>query len=125
MGWENVNERKQSIYYSVLRSTDCNENMSLLRKMFPDGEANELNFCLFSTSGVHGLGNTIEEAEDAILNEGEDKTNTVTFLVIHPRVVTMRYGNVYPESADDFAFLKKLRESSHRAVAGIGVHNAT
>lgn len=39
-------------HYSINRARD---GMDLLRLVFPDGEANEMNICLFSTSGVHGL----------------------------------------------------------------------
>ena len=45
----------------------------------------------------------------------------VTFLVIQPRIVCMRYGCAEPRTADDIAFLKKLRASSLQALATIGV----
>ncbi len=34
-----------------------------LKGMFPDAKANEMNFVLFSTSGVHGSYATIEQVE--------------------------------------------------------------
>ena len=88
--------------------------MDRLREIFPDGEANQMNFCLFSTSGVHGSYWTIEEVE---LNQSPE----VTFLIVHPRLVAMQYGNVEPKTAEDFAFLKKLRQSSKDVIMdGIG-----
>jgi hypothetical protein len=119
MTWKNISG-KEGFHYSIMRREEGSSAIELLRELFPDGEANELNFCLFSTSGVHGLYNTIEEAEQSFTDEEEDSTNCVTFLVVHPRTVSLRYGNCYPETREDFQFLKKLRETSHKAVAGIG-----
>ena len=93
-------------HYSINQAVD---SMGLLRAVFPDGEANEMNFCLFSTSGVHGTYRTIEEEE---ANPGCG----VTFVIVHPRLVTMQYGNVEPQTPEDFAFLKKLRQSSKDVV---------
>lgn len=93
-------------HYSINRARD---GMDLLRLVFPDGEANEMNICLFSTSGVHGTYRTIEEEE-------ADPGCGVTFVIVHPRLVTMQYGNVEPKTKEDFAFLKKLRQSSKGVV---------
>lgn len=90
------------------------KGMQCLRDFFPDGVADYMNFVLFSTSGVHGTYLTIEEVEKS------DEDKAVTFLVIQPRTVYMTYGNCVPESDDDFKFLRKLRASSKRAIAGIG-----
>lgn len=87
--------------------------MEALRTMFPDGEADALRFVLFSTSGVHGSYVTIEDSEATGLNE-------VTFVIVQPRVVAMRYGNVVPKSPEDYAYLKKLRQTSWDAVSKIG-----
>jgi hypothetical protein len=91
--------------------------MLALQTMFPGGVADQENFVLFSTSGVHGNYMTIEDFEEKPINE---RGWGVTFLVVQPRLVSLRFGNVKPESAEDFAFLKKLRESSHNAVVKIG-----
>ena len=98
-------------HYSVSKSEG---SMSDLRAIFPKGEADSLNFVLFSTSGVHGTYQTIEEEEI-------DPIGEVTFLIVHPRLVSLRYGNARPETPEDFSFLKKLRESSKSVVAKIGV----
>jgi hypothetical protein len=102
------------------------ESMDTLKEVFPKGEANELNFVLFSTSGVHGHYGTIEDAEKTFLNyniddNGDSYTPDVTFLIIHPRIVKMQYGNVEIKSKDDIVFLKKLRESSMKAIKKIGL----
>ena len=96
-----------------------------LREMFPKGAANYLNFVLFSTSGVHGSYCTIEKAEATVQRgnkdeDGEDYHPQVTFLVVHPRIVALRYGNCSPQTDEDFAFLKRLRLSSWKVVQTIG-----
>jgi hypothetical protein len=85
--------------------------------LFPIAEADELNFVLFSTSGVHGTYQTLEQEQQA-------PGTGVTFLVIQPRMVLTRYGVVYPQSEEDFAFLKKLRATSWKAMAGVGAPHA-
>jgi len=97
-------------HYSIYRAQ---ESMELLKSVFPDATANEMNLCLFSTSGVHGTYQTIEDAEN-------EHGSGITFLIIHPRLVSMQYGVVYPKNNDDFEFLKKLRKSSKNIVERIG-----
>jgi len=104
---------KSGAHYNIFGTKDDDLSMKGLRQLFPDGEANEYNLCLFSTSGIHGSYGTIEEAE-------KDDNPSVTFLVIQPRIVCMRYGNVQPQSKDDFDFLKKLRASSWKELKKIG-----
>ena len=105
--------------YEVVKwnAADC---MAKLREWFPDGEADELNFALFSTSGIHGHYCTIEECEACVLGESSDEIQDVTFLVVMPRVVQLNYGNCAPRTLEDFAFLKKLRASSKAVVQIIG-----
>jgi hypothetical protein len=95
------------MHYSIQQIT-----LADLRGIFPDAKADEMNFCLFSTSGVHGSYTTIEQAEGE--PDGE-----VTVLVVHPRTVTLRYGNV-PVTAESAPYLKALRASSWAVVALIG-----
>ena len=102
-----------------------------LKEIFPDGEADRMNLVLFSTSGVHGSYSTIEDIEASlekygILNEDDEGGlpddyygNRLTFLIVHPRIVSLKYGQVEVE-ASDIPFLKKLRESSIRVVSGMG-----
>lgn len=87
--------------------------MDAIKAMFPDAKADELNFVLFSTSGIHGLYATIEECQA----EGY----SVTFLIVHPRLVCLRYGNVLPRNDEEWEFLKALRKSSHEVMSKIGL----
>lgn len=103
--------------YHVNRLIDEAMGMTALRKLFPNGEADSMNMVMFSTSGVHGHYFTIEDMEAKV--PGAD---SVTFMVIQPRLVVLRYGNVKPETKEDFAFLKKLRSTSWTAMANVGRH---
>jgi hypothetical protein len=96
-------------YYST-NKIETAEAMKTLHKIFPDAQADENNFVLFSTSGVHGSYCTIEDCETL------DDVDTVTFLIIKPRIVQTNYGNCRPETPEDFEFLKKLRETSRAIV---------
>ena len=121
--WRSIHD-KQGAHYNTYDCRDAN-GMEALRAMFPDGKADEFNFCLFSTSGVHGTYSTIEEAEGGLGRgnkdeDGEEVTPSVTFLIVHPRIVCLRYGNCEPKNAEDIAFLKSLRESSWALVPTIG-----
>ena len=98
-------------HYTISAVND-DEAMDLLRKIFPEAQANDLNFCLFSTSGVHGTYATIEDVESG-------ESEALTFMVIKPRMVSVLYGNCIPKTDEDFAFLKQLRESSSKAMNGI------
>ena len=106
-----------------------------LRKMFPDAKANEMNFVLFSTSGVHGSYTTIEDIEESLTKYGpspeflKDETEesmpddwngtSLTVTVYHPRIIGVGYGSVNV-TLDDIPFLKALRQSSWDAVLTIG-----
>ena len=95
--------------YYTTNKIETEGAMKTLREIFPDAKADVNNFVLFSTSGVHGSYCTIEDCE----TKGD--VDTVTFLIIKPRIVQTCYGNCRPRTPEDFAFLKKLRETS-RAV---------
>lgn len=97
--------------------------MDALRDMFPESVANEMNFVLFSTSGVHGSYEPIEDAENVLRNgpqDDEEGVPAITFLIVQPRIVGMRYGVCEPQNMDDIDFLKRLRASSKEAVCRIG-----
>ncbi len=93
-------------HYSINKATN---GMELLKEYFPTAEADEMNFCLFSTSGVHGTYQTIEEEE-------KEQGVGVTFVIVQPRIVGMTYGVAYPKNPTEFEFLKLLRETSKQAV---------
>ena len=118
--WENDNKHKDTIYYSAMRLVDSNRGMDALRAAFPSGRADSMTTVLFSTSGVHGTYNTIEEAEQHLIAPTEETHGEITFLIINPRRVTLWYGCCTPTSIDDIEFLKLLRSSSHAELAMIG-----
>ena len=107
---------------------DYSHGMPALRELFPGGEADSENFCLFSTSGVHGSYCTIEEeehpSEDRLRDWESEREGPyqprITFVVVQPRLVTLRYGICEPKTIDDFVFLKALRQSSWDAMQTIG-----
>lgn len=124
--WESL-LKKEGLHYNIFQSRyrDLVE-MEALKEVFSDGKADEMNFCLFSTSGVHGMYTTIEEVESSLqvapCNRKRDEyyPEEVTFVIIHPRVVCIRYANVKVRSMEDVDFLKALRQSSWDAVLNIG-----
>ena len=80
-----------------------------------------LLFIMFSTSGVHGTYETLDEIEHIIKHgkytdgtpyaEGEDEGRPLpdlTVLIIHPRTVVLKYGNIIVETLDEVKFLRKL-----------------
>lgn len=113
--------RPEGGHYSIMSLIDPSAGMRALCEMFSEGKADELNFVLFSTSGVHGTYDLIESAEARLNGEDPDGADDVTFVVVHPRMVAMRYGVCTPESQDDIDFLKALRASSFEAIASIGM----
>jgi len=134
MGSRLVNHRRDEVnisaptHYGVFSIGKAIDGMAYLRRIFPDDEANYLNFVLFSTSGVHGSYITIEEIERGMLKYGEDYVpdddwpddwngRELTILLVQPRVVCLRYGNVLVESMDDINWLKRLRKSSFDAIS--------
>ena len=121
--WENLDKsHPDSAHYSVMRKAREYSGMQALRGMFPDGEADDLSMVLFSTSGVHGTYNTIEEAEQHLTAPTKETCGSVTFLVLHPRLVALRYGCCNPETQADIDYLKRLRASSHAQLAKIGTN---
>jgi hypothetical protein len=111
--------RSDACRYSVHELDAASRGMAVLRSIFPDGEADALNMVLFSTSGTHGNYATIEDVEADRANDIDD--SQVTFLVLCPRVVSLRFGNCVPQTPDDFAFLKSLRTTSQKAFQSIGI----
>lgn len=97
-------------HYSIIKM----ESLEELRQLFPDGVADEMNFVLFSTSGVHGSYETLEDIKKTKGKYG----HKITVLVVQPRLVCLRYGHleIYKK---DLKWLSKLRRSSKKAMAGI------
>lgn len=99
--------------YEVQEITSIQE----VRQLFPNGFADELNWLLCSTSGIHGSYLTLDELEYII--RGEDPNNPplpngkwyITILIIFPRRVTMLYGEIMI-GLEDIQYLRKLVRST-------------
>lgn len=89
------------------------DGMSDLRSIFPKGEADHMNLCLFSTSGTHGSYLTIEDVAASL---DADEPARLTVLVVQPRTVRMLYGEI-DIAREDVDFLIRLRESTKAVVA--------
>lgn len=127
-----------NIYYldaNAAGKHDAEVGMTTLRELFPNGEADEYNLCLFSTSGIHGTYFTIEQIEECLLKYGNDGPadddeqddwigNQLTVLVVQPRIVCLRCGTVRVRLTD-VGWLKHLRETSWQEFAKIGAWPAT
>lgn len=122
---------KQGGHYNLFR---IEGGMRAIRDIFPDGRADALNLFFCGTSGVHGTYATIEEIESALAKYGDDATfaegewpedhhDELTVVIVHPRLCTLRYGNVRVTMAD-IPYLKKLRASSWEAAQTVGKQEA-
>jgi len=134
---ERWSKPKEGAHYNIYGADD-DRAIEFLRHIFPAAVANEMNFVLFSTSGIHGSGCTIEDAERTLERvqrgekpddeltdeeweaERDSYTVSVTFLLVQPRIVSMTCGNCHPKSMDDIEFMKRLRQSSWDVVREIG-----
>lgn len=106
---------------------DPDIGMESLRSMFPSPrDINAENFVLFSTSGVHGSYTTLEEIEECIAKFGEDFDPgddepegfcgyKLTILIVQPRIVCLRYGNVRVR-LEDIPYLRDIRSASRDAL---------
>lgn len=111
------------MYFAPHYKTFPLESMEELRRYFPNGEADELNWCFCSTSGVHGMYTTLDTCERHLRGErdpekdvDEDWVPSVTVLVVQPRLVVLRYGHL-DVTLEDVAFLRGLVRSTLAAVA--------
>jgi len=108
------------MYYGVKKI----ETISELKEIFPDANAvNDMNFVVFSTSGIHGSYITIEQIERELLSVypigEEDKVgDTLTVLAIQPRRVALVYGDIQV-SIEDIPYLKELRKRSREIFSAI------
>lgn len=98
-----------------VQEIDRDTGMSVLKEMFPEGEATDYQFVLFGTSGVHGSYCMIDET---INDLGTEDESGLTVMIIHHRTVFVQYGTI-SITKEDGPFLHSLRESSIRAVERI------
>lgn len=99
-------------HYTV---NDAVHSIDDLRAMFPTGQADEMNWCFLSTSGVHGSYTTLDDIERGPDEDGYED-NHVTVLVVAPRMVRCNYGHIEIR-AEDIPWLRRLVASTLEAVA--------
>ena len=85
-----------------------------IKRVFPEGKANDLNWFVASTSGVHGTYTTLDEIEMSLdLPVGsEERFTELTCLIIMPRLVSLTYGCIEVTLKEEVVFLRKLIASS-------------
>lgn len=83
------------------------DGMDHVRKLFPNGNADSLNWLFLSTSGVNGTFNTL----DYIERHWSDDSNYVTALVLFPRLCVMYYGEI-AITESDIPYLRNLVDST-------------
>ena len=101
------------MHYTVQELTSIQE----LRKFFPNGVANELNWILCSTGGIHGNDYSLDDAEYIL--RGEDPKNLplpnkktyITVLYVLPRMCSIMYGEIQV-NLEDINYLRRLVRSS-------------
>lgn len=136
MGWRRSSLGREGGHYNIYAA--CHDPLASivgLRAWFDsDKSVNEMNFILFSTSGVHGCYTTIDEIEASMktypngppaVGDDEDlpgdyTTPEITFLIVQPRLVGMTYGTATIRDADDVAWVRRMQELTAKAVAAIG-----
>lgn len=97
-------------HYSVNSLGDC--ELPAVTAMFHSDKrgpiADEKNWLFLSTSGVHGSYATLEHWK---------KEGQVSFLIVQPRRVATFYGNVAVRSTKDARVLRRLVDTTIRAIA--------
>lgn len=89
-------------------------------------EADSLNWIFTGTSGVHGTSETAEDyldpsqytwiGDNTVKDvNGEEYQPTITVLVIHPRLVCTRYGDI-KVSKKDIEWLRKQEIATLKAI---------
>ena len=98
-------------HYQIMEITSMEE----VREIFPEPQANALNWLLCSTSGVHGSYATLDELDHPELDfDGEDLANfepRITVLIIQPRLVCLHYGDI-EVTPEDRKYLRALVRTS-------------
>ena len=123
--------KKHGAHYNIYAFNSPEDATALLHQYFDNRPCCELNFVLFSTSGVHGSYLTLDDIAKGVVKHGDapdfgddDWPNdyhgdTVTVLLVQPRIVCMRYGNARVR-ASDVGFFKRIQAESWNAVVMIG-----
>lgn len=89
-----------ALHYSVAKLDDVSDIWTL----FPDGDADEMNWLFVGTSGIHGGYETLEDAKLG-LESGDESECYLTILVVQPRRVRTYYGQI---KINDISELEKI-----------------
>ena len=114
-----VDTRTGSFYFPPHYKVIALNSMAELRRIFPKGKANEDNWLVCSTSGVHGTYTTLDEIEHHVPDpddEDDYQPTDVTVLVIQPNLCNLYYGEMYAVSPEDITFLRGVVASSINAI---------
>ena len=97
-------------HYEILRL----ETLEDLWECFPGDRADEMNWLVCSTSGVHGSYVTL----DRLLERWDDEEGLrfITVLVIQPRLDVLRYGELELHSHEEVRRLRHIVTSSIAAI---------
>lgn len=135
-GWRRSIYGKGGGHYNIFDSKDSVSAIVTLRDWFKDDDSvNEMNFILFSTSGIHGSYRTLEDIAESTAKYGFDIDGhdewpddrvwpEATFLLVQPRLVSMTFGNARIRDEDDLKWAFRVRELSSREAALIGTDDA-
>lgn len=113
--------KSDSAHYSIFEIESIDEVKHLF---FSDFQGNpvsqprvdEMNFLLIGTDGVHGTGKTIDELEQEWDNE--DYGHSLTMLIVHPRLVCLKFGDI-EVNREDIPWLREVSKLSLKAVKEI------
>lgn len=83
------------------------DTIDVLKGMFPNSTCDNMNWVIFSTSGVHGTYTTLDDIE----RDGEGR---LTVTVLQPRKISIAYGEI-EVTKEDVPFLRKLAQSTLQA----------
>ena len=89
--------------------------MAEVRQIFGENgeDVNHLNWCFVATAGNHGTTTTLDEVEAILQGTSPDMGKAkggkwwVTILIVHPRLVVMKYGEI-EVTKDDIDYLRIL-----------------
>lgn len=111
------------------------ESMEQVRRLFPAGQADECNWLLLHTGGVHARGSTLDDTErwlkgefdaveqaDRALEVEAYEHPGVDVLIVHPRLCVLNYGHL-KVTLEDIPYLRELVRSTLAMIAASQVGN--
>lgn len=90
------------------------ESLDHLKEIFKNG-ADELNWLVASTSGIHGGYTKLDDIEQTWELDPEDEKSNgkhITLLVIQPRLCVLKYGEIQIHDKEDIKWLRGIISQS-------------